>query len=96
MVTDKPVTEDMLHLELGKCREATKGEIKVWLDSHERMEFEKHDHIDKSLQELTRSVHELTDVFSQGKGALTLIKWLAVITAAAWSLMIWARDHLKI
>ena len=95
-MTDKPVTEIQLHQELSKCRSGVKDEIKDWLDAHEKMEFDKHDHIDESLKALTRSVHALTEAFAQGKGAVTVMKWLALLATGAWAMLVWAKDHLRI
>ena len=96
MDSDRFVTAGLMNDEMTKCRDQVKTEISDWLDKHERMEFARHDQTDQSLRELMVSVSMLTEAFSQGKGAVNLLKWLAILVTGAWAVLVWAKDHLKI
>lgn len=95
-MSDHFITDTILKNEMNVCRDNVKGEISDWLDKHERMEFARHDQIDQSLRELTVSVSMLTEAFSQGKGAVNLLKWLAILVTGAWAVLVWAKDHLRL
>lgn len=70
-------------------------EVKAWLDAHEKVEFEKHDEIDKRLEGLEDKINDLLKAFEQGKGAVTVIRWLAYVAAMVWAVAEWAKSHVK-
>jgi hypothetical protein len=91
-----PIESQELHEELRKCRDSVEGDIKDWLVQHEKAEFDKHDQLRASIKDLTLRVEELGGYFEQGKGAITALKWLAVIVTGVWAVMLWAKDHVKL
>ena len=91
-----PIESSELHEELRKCRDSVEGDIKGWLILHEKSESEKYDQIHIAIKKLSTKVDELGGYFEQGKGAITALKWLAVIVTGVWAVMLWAKDHIKL
>lgn len=90
------MSEDAMHNHLAKCKATVEENIKDWLNEHEKSELVKFETIHTQLLEVQRQLGVLLRVFEQAKGALTFIRWLAMVVAGGWALVVWAKDHLKI
>lgn len=90
------ISEDQLHLELTRCKESVYTDIKAWLEKHEKTEFDKHDKIDSSLQDINTQLLTIGKYIERGHGAVTVLKWLAYAAAAVWAIVLWAKDHIKL
>jgi len=82
--------------EIQECRGDLESQIKTWMDDHEKREFSKYDSLKGDILALHTQVAEIARLFEQGKGALTVIKWLAAIVVALWGVIIWAKDHVRL
>lgn len=71
------------------------NEVKDWLAAHEKAEFKKHDEVNSRLKALEDQLELLIHAFEQGKGAVTVLKWLAYVAAALWGFAEWAKSHVK-
>ena len=90
------VTESVLHESLAKCKGTVEEQIKQWLEDHEKTEIAKYDVIHSQLIEVQTQLAAVLRVFEQAKGALTFVRWLAVIAAGGWAFIVWAKDHIKL
>jgi hypothetical protein len=91
-----PIESHEFHEELRKCRNSVESDIKEWLTQHEKSQIEKQDQIKASIKDLSMKVDQLGGYFEQGKGAITVLKWLALIVTGLWAIMLWAKDHIKL
>lgn len=82
--------------EMEECKDSVYDDVKSWLTTHEKLEFEKHDQIDRSISELSGKVDKLINLFEQGKGALTVVKWLGSAVVGLWAIILWAKDHIHV
>lgn len=85
-----------LHAEMNACREAVERDLTKVIDDHIEAEAAKYEQIHKQLTEVQQQLSEITKLFEQGKGALTVLKWAGYVVAGAWAALLWGKDHLKL
>ena len=87
--------EDIFQRELIACKQSVEERITNWLKEHEDEEMAKYQTIHTQLSDVQKQLKAIHDLFEQGKGALTVLKWIGYAAVAVWGVSEWVRDHIK-
>ena len=75
---------------------ALPSDVKDWLDAHEKLEFQKHAQIDEALLDIRKDLAEIREYIHAAKGAFTAMKWISYLATAAWAVIEWSKNHIKL
>lgn len=82
--------------EMHRCRQEVEEKLTRMMEEHYDEEAARYDIIQKQLVEVRQQLAELLEAFQQARGVLLAIKWITAAIAVMWTLIIWARDHLRL
>ena len=65
------------------------------LKQHTEEEIARYEDLKREIQELRATVESLVNIWSQARGAISVIKWIAGISGSVGAFILFVKDHVK-